>query len=174
MQKKRPNGAFTLLELLVVLALIALTGTLVGVNGKNLLAHHRFRNSVANFWLDLSRYRILAMTSGSDILCTLHCEKGICTVFFRSEHNEAGKQPYSYELPGVVGIELGGKKVRRGEVVLFSSGRMSPIPSLTFLPRDERKPITLDPVYPFYLKEGRGRSEILDAPPSCPVFEKND
>ncbi|MBS0628547.1 MAG: prepilin-type N-terminal cleavage/methylation domain-containing protein [Verrucomicrobia bacterium] len=153
--KKRVKRAFTLLELLVCLAIISIVGVLVGTKGHQLLEHHQFRSTVQNFLLDLGRFQVLSMTCGSDIVCRITQDVSGCKVHWELETSlPVEREALSYGLKGVEALQFQGKPTKEVEFILFSSGRISPTHLITFIPKKEDKRLNIDLVYPFYLKEG--------------------
>ncbi len=174
MIKKKVKRAFTLLEILVCLAIISLVSVLVGTKGHQLLSYHEFRSISQTFLLDLGRFQILSMTSGSDVVCRITKEASGCFVHWQVEASLPVEQgALSYELKGVEKIQFQGKLVKDLEFTLFSSGRISPASLITFISKKEEKTLSIDLAYPFYIKEGLVKSLSLVSPPLYPIRKKD-
>ena len=162
MIKKKIKKAFTLLEILVCLAIISLVSVLVGTKGHQLLSYHQFRSISQTFLLDLGRFQILAMTSGSDIICKIIKEASGYVIHWDPEAVLPLEQgALSYALKGVEKIQLQGKVVNEFDFTLLSSGRIFPVSHITFVSKKEEKVLSIDLAYPFYVKEG----VIKNSPP---------
>jgi prepilin-type N-terminal cleavage/methylation domain-containing protein len=146
--KRIKHKSFTLLELMVCLAIIGLLGAVVGIKGVDLLAHHRFHGSLQTLLFDIQRAQILAMNEGTDVLCTIKKnKKGDLQASL-----EADSPSYittSYDLKEASKLSLDGREVSELQLTLFSSGRISPSKVLKIEPKRENEPsVFLDLSYP--------------------------
>jgi len=166
LQSKR-SYSFTLLELLVALGIIAILGTLVSIQGKDLLTHHRFQTSTQSVVFDLNRYQLLAITQNTDIICKISQQKGSCLVeWFPEGPLPVSNKELSYNCPGIEELLVNGKKVTSTEFTIFSSGRIAPITKLSFLSKKQEKHIDL--TYPKYLKNSLSSNSYFSFIPACP------
>ena len=174
MIKKEIKRAFTLLEILVCLAIISLVSVLVGTKGHQLLSYHQFRSISQTFLLDLGRFQILSMASGSDVVCRITKEASGCFIRWQADASLPVEQgALSYELKGVEKIQFQRKEVKDLEFTLFSSGRISPASLVTFISKKDGKALSIDLAYPFHVKEGAAKSPSLASPPSYPIRKKD-
>lgn len=174
MINKRVKKAFTLLEILVCLAIISLVSVLLGTKGHQLLSYHQFRSISQTFLLDLGRFQILSMASGSDVLCKIKKEPSGWFVRWQADAALPIEQgALLYELKGVENILFQEKAVKEFEFTVFSSGRISPASLLTFVSKKEEKPLIIDLSYPFYIKEGGGQHPTSGSQPPYPTRKKD-
>ena len=75
MRRKR-RARFSLLELLVCIALLSVIAAIVGFKGKSLMDHHRFGSSVQEVKNKLSLCKSLAMTYQTDCQFCLFAREG--------------------------------------------------------------------------------------------------
>lgn len=146
--------AFTLLELMVCLAIISLLSAVLGVKGLDLLAHHRFCSSLQTFVFDIQRFQILAMTQGCDVVCKIQRNnKGDFIVLIESDLEII--HPVTYELQEISRLLLESKPVLEFQVTLYASGRISPPAVLVIEPkRKEQYSFWIDFSYPIALQTG--------------------
>ena len=149
-KNKRKKQAFTLLELMVCLALIALLGGLLVIQGQGLIAHHRFSNALHTLLADLHRAQIVAMTQGRDGVCKLVKEKGHwgAQIVFEVQTTP----PMNHELLELNKLAFQGSPVESFQFSLLSSGRIIPSGKLTFFSSQGEEAIEIDLSYPMHLK----------------------
>lgn len=172
LQSKR-SYSFTLLELLVALGIIAILGTLVSIQGKDLLTHHRFQTSTQSLLFDLNRYQLLAITQNTDITCKISQKNGSCLVEWVPEGPlPVSNKELSYNCLGIEEILVNGKKIATTEFTIFSSGRISPISRLSFISKNQERHIDL--TYPKYLQKSLHSNSYFSFIPACPKKKKKN
>jgi hypothetical protein len=140
---------------MVCLVIITLAGAAIGVQGGNLFKYHQFRGVAQTFVFDLNKWRVLSMTLGSDVTCSIDKDKsGYIVTWTPDSPIEPAGSPLTYPLKGVKEVSLQGKKRDSYQFILFSSGRVSATDILTFSPSKKDKSISIDLSYPADLKEG--------------------
>lgn len=170
--RNKRSHCFTLLELLVALGIIAILGTLVSIQGKDLLSYHRFRSSTQCFLFDLNRYQLLAITQNSDITCKISQIKGSCKVQWQGEAPlPVSPKELAYNSPGIEKLLLNGKNVSEIEFTIFSSGRISPINKISFASKTQEA--TIDLTYPKYLENSEYSPSYFSFTPSHPNKKRN-
>jgi prepilin-type N-terminal cleavage/methylation domain-containing protein len=164
--KKRKS--FTLLELMVCLALISLLAGLVGMKGVDLLAHHRFYRGLQTWLFDIHRVQILAMNQGADVTCTLKKNKeGHYRAIFESD--APSFHSTSHDLNGVSELIFENKPINEFKVTFFSSGRISPVGILKIEPQKEQEPsVFLDFSYPIAFQTAPQKKSSRFIPPPYP------
>lgn len=168
---KTKKASFTLLEIMVCLLLLALVGSIVGVQGARLITNHRFRSSTHRFAQDLMHLRILSMTYNCDITCLIEQDpKGHYTVTWKPDAPIAGLIP-TYTLTGVQQILLDKKPLAKFECFLLASGLLSSQGILSFVPSLEENTLYLDLLYPPKLESSPPKKHPL-SPPPYPIKKK--
>lgn len=165
----RAKKAFTLLELMICLAIIALVGSLVAVKGKDLLSHHQFRISSQLFLRDIGRLQVRALATGCDFTCTL--EKSTKGYLVEWQSDSPLFKEEKYHLEAVKEISMEGKKVSKIALTIYSSGRIDPASYLTLKSfKDEL--LYLDLSYPTSLHTKRASSAAPKSAPPYPETKK--
>ncbi len=170
--KRIKRRAFTLLELMVCLAIIGLLGAVVGIKGVELLAHHRFYGSLQTWLFDIQRLQILAMNQGVDVICIIKKnEKGTFHAFLESDSPSFPLS--SYELKEVAKLDFQGKSVTQLQVTFFSSGRIFPTGILKIeAEREKEPPVFLDFAYPIIFQTNLIKNSHAFIPPPYPERRK--
>lgn len=160
--------AFTLLELMVCLAIISLLSVVLGIKGVDLLAHHRFCSSLQTLIFDAQRFQILAMTQGCDVICKIEKNKQGDYVA-RIESDIEVHHPVSYELKEVSHLLFQNKPVSEFQVTFFASGRISSPGVLMIEPkRKQTYSFWIDFSYPLALQTGVYSPPRLSVVPAYP------
>ena len=155
MKRSKSKRPFTLLEIMVCLVIITLAGAAIGVQGGNLFKYHQFRSVAQTFVFDISKWRVMSMTLGSDVTCSIDKgEEGYTVTWTPDAPIETKGTPLFYPLKGVKGLFLQGKSKDSYEFIIYSSGRISSSDILTFSPSKKEKAVSIDLSYPASLKEG--------------------
>lgn len=166
--KKSKKKAFTLLELMVCLAIIGMLGAILGMKGMDLLAHHKFHSALQTLLFDVHRHQILAMNQNADITCSFKKTGAFYTAYLQSECPEF--IPTTYELKEVGCLSFQEKSVSEFSLTFFSSGRISPSGILKIGPkRESQDPLFLDLSYPIVFQSKLPvKKNSFFSPPLCP------
>lgn len=169
-RSKRKN--FTLLELMVCIALIAILGAVVGIKGTTLLAHHQFYSGLQTWLFDIHRVQIVAMNQGVDVVCTLkRNQQGDYQALMESDAPSFSSS--TYELKQVSRLSFDGKPIEKWQVTFFSSGRISPSGLLKIEAQKENEPpVFLDFAYPIAFQTSLPKHSRVSFPPPYPEKRK--
>lgn len=166
LQTRSKKRAFTLLELMICIALIGLLGSILGIKGADLLSHHRFHSSLQTWLFATQRLQILSMNQGADVICTIKKDKdGHFKAFLESDSPTLASEVY--ELKEVFQISFENKPVKEFHVTFFSSGRIFPTGLLKVeTSKENETPLFLDLSYPVaFQSKNLKRSHALIPPP---------
>ena len=145
--------AFTLLEMMVVLAILSIIGTLTTVYIKKLVNAHRFESEVANLFIAIQEAQVLSAAFQTDLSLDFFQKKG--TLYYRISTDEplTLKQLNQGDFPLAHTAVLKFKdiKVKKLHLDIFSGGRIEPGGILNFrqTQEDDAKDLWFD------LQQGR-------------------
>jgi hypothetical protein len=129
--KSRKAQCFSLLEIMVSLAILVLVSALLGVKVTSLISEHKFNNSVQSLVDDVKQLQILSVSYGTDCAVKLYKRKGTFYYVCTSEASiPRGPLFSSHLLHGVKAVSINGKKSDSLKFTLFSTGRVDPAISL--------------------------------------------
>ncbi len=171
--KRNKRKSFTLLEIMVCLALISLLAGLVGMKGVDLLAHHRFYRGLQSWLFDVHQVQILAMNQGADVTCTIKKnQEGTYQAIFESD--SPSFHSTTHDLKEVSELFLENKPVKEVKVTFFSSGRTFPTGILKIEPQKMKQPpVFLDFSYPIAFQTAPPKKSSRFIPPPYPEKKKS-
>ncbi len=170
--RQKKSKSFTLLELMVCLALISLLSAVLGIKGIDLLAHHRFYGGLQTWLFDVHRTQILAMNQSCDVVCTIKKnQQGGYQALLTSDAPSFPST--SSDLKEVAHLFFEDKLVEEFQVTFFSSGRIFPVGLLKIEPkRAQEPPVFLDLSYPIAFQMTPFKKSQGFAPPLYPEKRK--
>jgi len=125
--KSRKAQCFSLLEIMVSLAILVLISALLGVKVTSLISEHKFNNSVQSLLDDVKQLQILSVSYGTDCAVKLYKWKGAFYYLCTSEAPIPRGPLFSpHLLQGVKAVSINGKKSDGLKFTLFSTGRVDP------------------------------------------------
>ncbi|NGX27360.1 MAG: hypothetical protein K940chlam6_01294 [Chlamydiae bacterium] len=129
---------FTLLEIVLCVAILSVAAVTLSWQMKGMLMAHHFNQNVDNFLTDLRKCQLIALSDRVDIemriekkddtyLYSLHCDDPIpCFI----------KKPM--KLSGVEQIKRNKKPIDQHILIIHSSGRISPIDDISLFQNEDR------------------------------------
>jgi prepilin-type N-terminal cleavage/methylation domain-containing protein len=154
MRAKRCKSAFTLLEIVICLAIVTLLMGVVGVKIYQLVDLYRFRFSVQKMLFELNHWQILALTHRQDVAWTISKQNE--EYVFRYETETPLSSPFAsqkHALSNVRHLKLNGKIVPALQGMIYSTGRIEPEGILHFEPKEGISPeeaLWIDLKYPMH------------------------
>lgn len=141
MRKSTKRRPFTLLELFVCLAIIAIASTFLGIKGYDLLQQARFSSASGKIATRLKECRSLALAHGEDVVLFLKNEKDrtICLTGFESGVLREEKLD-------AITIQFNDEPVDTLLLRFYSTGNVQPLGKLQIISKkkEERSQISFD------------------------------
>lgn len=152
----RLSRAFTLLELMIALAILSLIGALSAVQIKKLTDAHQFETEVSNLFIALQEAQVLASTYQTDISLDFYRDEKRDLCYRFSTYEPFTEQQFNNEarsLNHTFAIKFQGEKIHQLHFDIFS-GRVEPRGVLAFFqtPKEDSKTVWLDLQYGQLLK----------------------
>ncbi len=137
-KKTNKRYHFTLLEIVICVAILGIAAITLSWQMKDMLKVHHFNNNVDHLVTDLKKCQLIALSDRVDIemriekkgdtyLYTLHCDDPIPCFM---------KRPM--KLNGVQKMKVGKKPLNRHVLTIYSSGRIAPINEIELMQDEER------------------------------------
>ncbi|MBM3197893.1 MAG: type II secretion system protein [Chlamydiae bacterium] len=167
------HAAFSLLELLVCISILASVASVLVIRGYELVASHQFRGSAHSFLAELQKWKILSLIHDCDISCTISQQGSEYFVTWSPEfplHN-APKERH-HPLIGTKQLLWEGIPTHSFHTILLSSGRPLLQGTLTFIPKEERQALSIDWHFPLTLRKKDSSKQTLPLPPPYPEKKK--
>lgn len=154
---KNKRWSFTLLEMMVALAVLSMAAVAIGWQTIRLVAHHRFETGGRMLYTALLEAQMISMIHRTDSTFTITQEGG--RFFYQWQSDEPAKVFHSpaQELKGVSWISIDKKGKLNKPIVfnVFSSGRIEPTLALE-LHDDAEKKIRIDLREPIKIRYEKG------------------
>ncbi len=143
--------AFTLLEIMVCLLILAAAAGAVGIRIVSALSSHRFHVSVGDFVSQVKELQLLAMTHRTDMELRIFKDRGEWKYQTKIEPSlKVGCLTTPFSLGAAAEVVLDGKAFPALPLSIFSSGRIEPRGVLEFRCREES--IWVDMREPLHIK----------------------
>ena len=130
----RIKRAFTLIEMMVALAILALIASVTAIQVKKLIDTHRFEAEVGDLFIALQEAQVLAAGYQTDFALDLYFKKG--TLFYQLSTDEPLSKKKCNQAPIPLAhtalFKCGGKKVTSLHLDIYSGGRVEPRELLSF------------------------------------------
>ena len=126
MQTRRP---FTLIELVICIAILAMVGSLFAFRGKDLMRHYGFSASVSKVASKVRLARVLASNYRADVRCHVASENQKFFLILESDEPQLKKLPQlrgKCALSEIDGLEVDGKAASEVEILFSGSGGVFP------------------------------------------------
>jgi hypothetical protein len=142
---------FTLLEIVICVAILSLAAVGIGWQMKGMLEIHKFEKSVGIFFTDLRKAQLVALSDRVDIDLTLaKTDKGY-EYKFKSDDPLLCFISKGKVLTGIQEIRNEKKRIESLHLHLYPTGRIGPEEKITFLQAQERG-VILDLSTPLYVE----------------------
>lgn len=136
--KMRSRRPFSLLEIVICIALLACISGFLGIQIKQTIDHQRFESSAAQLLSDLRRVQSLALSYQGEFNLTILKEGESYTyAFFSDEPREAVKRLPRGTLTGVTSLSLDEKQKEKFSIDIFATGRLDPPKKLKLESKDQ-------------------------------------
>jgi prepilin-type N-terminal cleavage/methylation domain-containing protein len=126
--------AFTLLEIMIALALLCILGTVTAVQVKKMVDRHRFEAEVAGLFSALQEAQVLSATYQTDLALDIEREKGQLVYYFSTDEpfpaHMVPRRPVS--LAHTDAVQFKGVKVAQCHFDIYPGGRVEPGGILSF------------------------------------------
>ncbi|MBS0628635.1 MAG: type II secretion system protein [Verrucomicrobia bacterium] len=129
---------FTLLEIVVCIAILGLAAVGIGWQMKGMMAIHHFDRNMSHFFAQLRKAQLVALSDRVDIDLHIVNKDGKYECSFYSDDPLLCFIDKSVDLTGVIEIKNGKKKVDKLSLHLHPSGRVGPAEKITFLQTEDR------------------------------------
>jgi prepilin-type N-terminal cleavage/methylation domain-containing protein len=131
--------AFTLLEMMVVLAVLSAVGTLTTIYIKKLLTVHRFESEVSDLFIAIQEAQVLSSAFQTDLSLNFFQKKGILYYRISTDEPLLPRQLNQGDFPlaHTDSLHFKGAKVKKLHLDIFSGGRIEPGGILTFRQSEE-------------------------------------
>ena len=125
--KSKKAQCFSLLEIMVSLAILVLVSSLLGVKVASLISEHKFKNSAQALFDDIKQLQILSLSYGTDCELKLYKRKDVFYYLCTSEASIPRGPLFSpHLLKGVNALSINEKKTDSLKLTLSSTGRVDP------------------------------------------------
>ncbi len=159
--KNRKVRAFTLLEILICLAIISLLTTLLGIKVSDLIGHYRFRSSARLFLTECNHWQIWALTHQCDVDLSLDLtDKGWRLQAASEDPAFCHAPPHLFR--GLQEIHWNGKKRDHIFLKVYSTGRIDPAGIIRLQSKEEIAWIDLS--FPYRLYDMAPKQRVLEIP----------
>lgn len=129
---------FTLLEIVICIAILGLAAVGIGWQMKGMLAIYSFDKNMGNFFTDLRKAQLVALSDRVDIdLNITKNGEGYQYNFHADDPLLCFIAKPMIKLTGIKEIRQGNKKVDTLQLHLYPSGRVGPEEKITFLQRED-------------------------------------
>ncbi len=147
--KRRP---FSLLEICVCIAILAMASGFLGIKIKETIDYHRFESSISAFVADLKRMQSLASSYQSEFGVEIKPDKDhvLSYAFFTDEPSYAVRRLPKGKLKGIKSLSLEERKVEKITLTILPSGRVGPTKRIGL--HDDEKARWIDLRYPLQIK----------------------
>jgi|GEM_PF-2260082 len=146
------KSSFTLLEIMICLAILSIVGGILVFPLSGMLAHHRFHQGVKQFVIHLREMQALALNYQSDMGMIIYKEgdRFLCKGFT----DEPIKLFRPFELQNITALTLDKKKTPTPfKLNIYASGRISPEKVLSFIREEDAIELHFDHSPQFKVKE---------------------
>lgn len=139
MKTRIRRAAFTLLEMMVALAVLSVIGTVTAVQVKTMIDKYRFEAEVTGLFMTLQEAQVLSAAYQTDLALTIEMEKGQLVYRFSTDEPFASQLflHKSVALPRTAAVQFKGVKANKHHFDIYSGGRVEPEGILSFHPVQE-------------------------------------
>jgi prepilin-type N-terminal cleavage/methylation domain-containing protein len=126
--------SFTLLEMMVVLAILSVIGALTTIHIKKLLDAHRFESEVSDLFVAIQEAQVLSCAFQTDLRLSFFQKKGILYYRISTDEPFSAKQLNQGDIPlgRTALLKFKDIEIKKLHLDIFSGGRIEPGGILTF------------------------------------------
>lgn len=141
MKRKR---LFTLIEMVIALALLSLVGTVVGVSAKRLIDAHRFESHLLDLFHTLEQAQILSATYNAEVTVDLCREKNTFVARFHTQEPHLKRYfATPKQLPQTAAVTWNAQPISSFHIAIYAGGRIVPRGVLAFFESVRERPRVL-------------------------------
>lgn len=137
----KAKNSFTLLEIVICMAILSLASVAIGWQAKGLLAVHHFQKDLSYLLTDLKCAQLVALSNRVDIELRLQKVGNTYCYQLHTEEPLPAFVKRVVKLKGIEEIRKGKKPIESYTFTVYASGRISPTEEISFLQKKGREVI---------------------------------
>ncbi len=165
--------AFTLLEIVICMAILSLIGTAVGLQIHSMITSHRLSSGADRLCIALQEAQLLAITHQTDFTVHLFKERGEYWYQVQTFEPIKAVDQQPKPLPGVTSLTDQGTKKEEIQLAIYATGRIEPSHVIGLHPAATKKasaPLWIDLQTPIQIKLSSKKPSHLT--PKIPALPK--
>lgn len=143
---KRKTNSFTLLEIVICIAILVSAGSLIGFEIFEMIGSARFEKGIEKLLLDLEKAQALALADRCDLTCLIVKDKGKYFYSIKSDEPLKALNGKAQELPGAWKISQSKKKDTDFTIPIYSQGRIDSEALEIVRNKNKRITLTFNPI----------------------------
>lgn len=141
---RKSKKSFTLLEIMICVAILGMVATVMGWQIKNMVQAHHFHKNIDHLVTDLRKAQIIALSKRCDLELLLRKEGKEYSYSLHVDEPIKGFSKKTMKLTGVKKIQIEKKPMKNQILIhIYSSGRIAPAKEIQFF-QDKEKALILD------------------------------
>lgn len=135
-RKSNPRS-FTLLEIVICIAILGFAAVGIGWQMKSMLAIYNFDRNMGNFCTDLRKAQLVALSDRVDIDLSITKKNGHYQYVFQTDDPLPCFISKPTNLTGVALIKKGNKNLSKLQLHIYPTGRVGPEEKIAFLQQED-------------------------------------